>query len=90
MTDIEEHIKFEICYLPQTWKNLFNLSKGATFGSLGHNIFQMGYFRPHNRHDRYKNLYFAGGSTHPGSGIPLVLLSAQLTSERIIKEFNHE
>ena len=88
MTDIEEHIKFEICYLPQTWKNIFNLSKGATFGSLGHNIFQMGYFRPHNRHNRYKNLYFAGGSTHPGSGIPLVLLSAQLTSERIIKEFS--
>jgi len=90
MTDIEEHIKFEICYLPQTWKNIFNLTKGATFGSLGHNIFQMGYFRPHNRHNRYKNLYFAGGSTHPGSGIPLVLLSAQLTSERIIKDFHHE
>jgi phytoene desaturase len=88
MTDIEEHIKFEICFLPQTWKNIFNLSKGATFGSLGHSIFQMGYFRPHNRHNRYKNLYFAGGSTHPGSGIPLVLLSAQLTSERIIKEFS--
>jgi phytoene desaturase len=88
MTDIEEHIKFEICFLPQTWKNMFNLSRGATFGSLGHNIFQMGYFRPHNRHNRYKNLYFAGGSTHPGSGIPLVLLSAQLTSERIIKEYS--
>ena len=86
LTDIEEHIKFEICYLPQTWKSIYNLSKGATFGSLGHNIFQMGYFRPHNRHKFYKNLYFAGGSTHPGSGVPLVLLSARLTSERIIKE----
>jgi phytoene desaturase len=88
MNDIEEHIKFEICYLPQTWKNIFNLSRGATFGSLNHSIFQMGYFRPHNRHNKYKNLYFAGGSTHPGSGIPLVLLSAQLTSERIKKEFS--
>jgi len=90
ITDIEEHIKFEICYLPQTWESLFNLSKGATFGSLGHNIFQMGYFRPHNKHNRYRNLYFTGGSTHPGNGIPLVLLSAQLTSERIIKENQHE
>ncbi len=86
LTDIEEHIKFEICYLPQTWKNLLNLTRGATFGSLGHNIFQMGYFRPHNRHRKLKNLYFAGGSTHPGNGIPLVLLSAKLTSERILKE----
>jgi phytoene desaturase len=90
LIDIEEHIKFEICYLPQTWKNLFNLSRGATFGSVGHNITQMGYFRPHNKHRRYRNLYFTGGSTHPGNGIPLVLLSAKLTSERIIKDHENE
>jgi phytoene desaturase len=90
LTDIEEHIKFEICYLPQTWESIFNLTCGATFGSLGHNIFQMGYFRPHNRHKKYKNLYFTGGSTHPGNGIPLVLLSAKLTSERIFKELKNE
>ncbi|MBN2610320.1 MAG: phytoene desaturase [Bacteroidales bacterium] len=86
MADIEENIKFEICYLPATWQNMFNLTRGATFGSLGHNIMQMGYFRPHNRHSKYKNLYFTGGSTHPGNGIPLVLYSALLTSERILKE----
>jgi phytoene desaturase len=81
-----DHIKFEICYLPGTWESAFHVSRGATFGSLGHNIMQMGYFRPHNRHNRYQNLYFTGGSTHPGNGIPLVLLSAKLTSERILKE----
>jgi phytoene desaturase len=84
--NLEEHIKFEICYLPNTWESMFHVSRGATFGSLGHNIMQMGYFRPHNRHPRYRNLYFAGGSTHPGNGIPLVLLSAKLTSERILKD----
>jgi phytoene desaturase len=89
LTDIEENIKFEICYLPQDWMNFMNLTRGATFG-IGHNIMQMGYFRPQNRHRKYKNLYFAGGSTHPGNGIPLVLLSAKLTSERIFKEQNHE
>ncbi len=89
LTDIEDNIKFEICYLPQTWKSQFNLTWGATFG-VGHNIFQMGYFRPHNRHKKYRNLYFTGGSTHPGNGIPLVLLSAKLTSERILKEQSHE
>jgi len=86
LDDIEDHIKFEFSYLPGDWENVFNLSRGATFGSLGHNIFQMGYFRPHNRHRRYKNLYFTGGSTHPGNGIPLVLMSAKLTTERILKE----
>ncbi len=85
-TDFADHIKFEICYLPGTWESAFHVSRGATFGSLGHNIMQMGYLRPHNRHNRYRNLYFTGGSTHPGNGVPLVLLSAKLTSERILKE----
>lgn len=84
--DFEEHIKFEICHTPGTWEKVFNVTRGATFGSLSHSIFQMGYFRPHNRHRKYKNLYFAGGSTHPGNGVPLVLLSAKLTTERILKE----
>jgi phytoene desaturase len=86
LEDLEEHIKFEICYLPQTWRSVFNVSRGAVFGSLSHRIFQMGYFRPHNRHRHYRNLYFVGGSTHPGNGVPLVLMSAKLTSERILKE----
>ena len=84
LADIEEHIKFETCYMPKTWESYCNVTNGSVFGSLSHTIFQMGYFRPHNRHRKYKNLYFAGGSTHPGNGIPLVLLSAKLTSERIL------
>ncbi len=84
LEDIEEHIKFEIAYTPETWEKACNISKGSVFGSLGHNILQMGYFRPHNRHDKYRNLYFTGGSTHPGNGIPNVLISAKLVSERIL------
>jgi phytoene desaturase len=84
--DIEEHIKFEICYLPKTWESSCNVTRGSVFGSLSHSIFQMGYFRPHNQHKKYKNLYFAGGSTHPGNGVPLVLFGAKLTSERILND----
>lgn len=83
--DLRQHIKFEIVYQPKVWKERFNLEKGAAFG-LSHNFWQVGYLRPHNRHDRYKNLYFAGASTHPGTGLPIVLLSAKLTTERILKE----
>jgi phytoene desaturase len=83
LEDIEEHIKFEIAYTPESWENACNISRGSVFGSLGHNILQMGYFRPHNRHDKYHNLYFVGGSTHPGNGIPNILMSAKLVSERI-------
>jgi phytoene desaturase len=83
--DLEEHIKFETVYQPKVWKELFNLEKGAAFG-LSHNFWQVGYLRPHNRHKTYKNLYFAGASTHPGTGLPIVLLSAKLTTERILLE----
>jgi phytoene desaturase len=31
-------------------------------------------------------LYFVGASTHPGTGLPIVLLSARLTTERILEE----
>lgn len=85
--DLREHIKFEIQFTPQTWKEQFNLAKGAAFG-LSHNFTQVGYLRPHNRHERYRNLYFTGASTHPGTGLPIVLLSARLTTERILKEMS--
>jgi len=89
LEDIEEHIKFETCFTPESWESACNISCGSVFGSLAHNLLQMGYFRPHNQHSRYRNLYFVGGSTHPGNGIPNILLSAKLTSERILnKKFN--
>lgn len=84
LEDIEQHIKFELAYTPESWESACNVSRGSVFGSLGHNILQMGYFRPHNRHDKYHNLYFVGGSTHPGNGIPNILISAKLVTERII------
>ncbi len=86
LNDLEEHIRFETCYMPEDWQSACNISRGSVFGSLAHNMMQMGYFRPHNQHSRYKNLYFTGGSTQPGNGIPNVLLSALLTSERILKK----
>src|SRR5512138_3606257 len=85
VNDLREHIKFEIVYQPKVWKERFNLEKGAAFG-LSHNFWQVGYLRPQNRHKEYGNLYFTGASAHPGTGLPIVLLSARLTTERILKE----
>jgi phytoene desaturase len=85
VTDLESHLKFEISYTAHDWARMYNLAKGAAFG-LSHNFWQVGYLRPQNRHARYRNLYFAGASTHPGTGLPIVLLSAKLTTERILKE----
>ncbi len=85
LTDIQERIVMEETLTPPDYRDIWNLAKGATFG-LSHNVMQVGYLRPHNRHAQYRNLYFAGASTHPGTGVPIVLLSARLTTERILKE----
>jgi phytoene desaturase len=85
ITNLQEHIKFEVSYTPRHWRSLYNLARGAAFG-LSHSFMQVGYLRPHNRHGRYRNLYFVGASTHPGTGLPMVLLSARLTTQRIVKE----
>lgn len=83
--DLDDHLKFEHVYTPLDWRDRYNLAKGAAFG-LSHNFTQVGYLRPQNRHRRYGNLYFVGASTHPGTGLPIVLLSARLVVERILQE----
>jgi len=89
MDDFEKHIKFEICYTPESWKETFNLTRGGTFGSLAHNLLQMGFLRPGNHHRKYRNLFFSGGSTQPGSGMPLSILSAKLVTERIDRTYGN-
>jgi phytoene desaturase len=85
VSNLEEHIKFEESYTPSDWQSRYNLTKGSTLG-LAHNLMQMGYLRPQNRHAKYRNLYFVGASTHPGNGVATVLVSARLTTERILND----
>ena len=84
ISDLEDHFKFEVCYSPEDWKKRYNLTKGSAHG-LSHEILQMGYMRPKNQHARYRNLYFVGASTHPGTGLPSVLVSAKHVSDRILE-----
>jgi phytoene desaturase len=87
VTDVDEHLTFEICFTPEDWRDRFNLVHGSTHG-LAHSLFQMGYFRPHNRHARYSNVYFAGASTHPGTGLPTAIVSGRLVAERIAEDID--
>ena len=89
ITDLEAHIKFEVNYTPLSWRKRYNLVKGSTHG-LCHTLTQLGYFRPHNRHPRYHNLYFVGASTHPGTGMPTALVSARLAAQRLLDELHKE
>lgn len=86
ITDLESHIKFETNFTPLSWSKRYNLMKGSTHG-LCHNLTQLGYFRPHNKHPRYRNLYFTGASTHPGTGMPTAMVSGRLSARRIVDDF---
>jgi phytoene desaturase len=83
--DLEAHIKFETCFTPLSWRKRYNLVRGSTHG-LCHNLMQLGYFRPANRHSRYHNLYFVGASTRPGTGMPTALISARLAAQRMVED----
>lgn len=85
ITDLDSHLKFEVSYAPPAWQKRYNLVKGSTHG-LCHNLAQLAYFRPANRHPRYHNLYFAGASTHPGTGLPTALVSGRLAARRILDD----
>jgi phytoene desaturase len=84
-TDLSRHIVTRKRITPDDFTANFGNLRGEAFG-LSHNLSQIGYFRPHNRHDRYRNLYFVGQSTHPGCGLPMVLISAECVTDRIRTE----
>jgi phytoene desaturase len=48
---------------------------------------QTAIFRPHNRCEDIQNLYLVGTSTHPGAGVPGVLLTAETTEKVILEDF---
>jgi phytoene dehydrogenase-like protein len=81
--DLQEHIKFELNFLPPSWKKRYNLVNGSTHG-LCHNLTQLGYFRPDFQHPLYENLFFVGASTRPGTGIPTVMISGRHAAARIL------
>ncbi|KZS90831.1 phytoene dehydrogenase [Sistotremastrum niveocremeum HHB9708] len=85
LPDIDQWITHEIVNNPMTWKDRFNLDRGAILG-IAHDFFNVLSFRPRTKHDSIRNLYFVGASTHPGTGVPICLAGAKITSEQILSE----
>ncbi len=83
--DFKKHIEVSHVYTPKTFEDTFNLSYGATFG-LRPTISQSVYFRPQATFKKVKNLYFTGSSTHPGAGVPIVLMSSNLAVKSIERD----
>ncbi|KAI8069655.1 phytoene dehydrogenase [Gongronella butleri] len=84
-------IQNEIVNHPGVWQQKFNLWRGSILG-LSHDIMQVLWFRPSTKDStgRYDNLFFVGASTHPGTGVPIVLAGSKLTSDQVCGHFNQQ
>ncbi len=80
--DIEPHIVCEAVADPRTNERDTGSFRGSLYGLSSNNM--LAAFNRHpNFHKKIRNLYFAGGSVHPGGGIPLCLASAKIIDKEI-------
>ena len=80
--DIEKLIVSEQQLTPQLIQNKTYSYKGSLYGTSSNSRFAA-FFRHKNFSSQYNNLYFCGGSVHPGGGIPLALSSAKIIDKLI-------
>ncbi|WP_096188528.1 phytoene desaturase family protein [Evansella halocellulosilytica] len=59
----------------------------GTLNGVSSNIKRNLFFRPYNRSQEFDNLYFVGGSTYPGGGSPIVVLSGSNVANEINNSF---
>ena len=82
--DVSKLIEFESILDPRTIESKTQSYQGALYGASSNNKYAA-FLRHPNFKSSIKNLYFCGGSVHPGGGIPLCLLSGKIVSELIEK-----
>jgi phytoene desaturase len=76
MPGLGQHIVTSRMTTPQDFHDRLLSYKGAAFG-LEPLLLQSAWFRPHNRSEDVEGLFMVGASTHPGAGVPGVLMSAK-------------
>lgn len=79
-TDLEPLIEAESILDPRTIESRTSSAQGALYGNSSNNRFAA-FLRHANYSSTIENLFFCGGSVHPGGGIPLALLSAKIMTE---------
>jgi phytoene desaturase len=82
---LNESIEFEQIITPEDFETKYRANKGSIYGMSSNGIFSA-FMRVPNKATDVENLYFVGGVTHPGGGMPLVLLSGKMAAEMIDRE----
>jgi len=81
--NISSMIESKTVLSPEHWGNMFNLYKGSGLG-LAHDMNQIGWFRPANHDEKFRNMFYVGASTIPGTGLPMAVISSKLTVEKLL------
>src|SRR3954452_11489959 len=76
---LDAAIRVEHRMVPPDFARRYGAVDGNAF-AIEPTLHQSAWLRPHNRDGRIGGLYLAGGGTHPGAGIPGVLLGAEVTA----------
>lgn len=80
--NIKNRIETERVLSPLDFFNMYNSNRGSIYG-ISSNSRMTAFRRPANKSRQISGLYFTGGSTHPGGGIPLVIASGRMVAELI-------
>lgn len=85
MPGLESAIQVRRTFTPDDFASEYNATLGNAFAIVPR-FTQTAWFRPHNRSEDLAGLYTVGASTHPGAGVPGVLLSAEATYRSIAED----
>lgn len=83
--DIRHRIVNEMMMTPHDIAITSGARRGALYGASSNNRWAA-FLRPHNRASDVKGLYFAGGTTHPGGGVPMVTLSGCVAAKLLMQD----
>ena len=85
-TNIKDFIEVKIIKDMSYFENEFNSYKGSSFGA-SHTTRQSAILRPRLKGKKVKGHYFVGQYTNPGTGVPLVISSAELIRDYINEDY---
>ena len=80
--EVRSSIATEAILDPRSIESRTSSYRGALYGAASNDKFAA-FLRHPNFHRRIENLYFCGGSVHPGGGIPLCLLSGKIVGDLV-------
>ncbi|MDX2163734.1 MAG: phytoene desaturase family protein [bacterium] len=83
--DVRGRVRARALLTPVDIERMSGARRGALYGTGSNDRFNA-LRRPHNRAADVKGLYFAGGTTHPGGGVPMVTLSGAVAARYVLED----